>query len=120
MLMKITNINKTFALLFLFIVVLPISLKYLYYKLTEFEKVIYIKDKFKNDLSLFDNGLLFIKDDIDETYNVTNLFFKWDFNKEADYKKLEKNNKYLVKGYGLKLKYSPFYRNIYEVEKKVD
>ena len=79
MLMKITNINKTFALLFLFIVVLPTSLKYLHYKLTEFEKVIYIKDKFKNDLSLFDNGLLFIKDDSDETYNVTNLFFKMGF-----------------------------------------
>jgi hypothetical protein len=119
MLVKTINVKITFLKLFLIIVVIPIVVKYVYYKVTQFEKTVYVEDKFTNELSFYENGLLFIKDNDGNIFNVTNLFFKWDFNKEEDYKKLQKGRKYLVKGYGKNFKYIPFYKNIYEVVKMV-
>ena len=119
MLFKKSNVKITFIKLFLIIVVIPIVVKYVYYKVTQFEKTVYVEDKFTNELSFYENGLLFIKDNEGNIFNVTNLFFKWDFNKEEDYKKLQKGRKYYVKGYGINFKYIPFYKNIYEVVKIV-
>ena len=95
MLIKIGNVKVTFLKLFFLIVLIPIILKYAYYKLTKFEEIVEVEDKYKNDLSFTENGLLFIKDK-NNVFNVTNLFFKWDFNKEEDYNKLEKGKKYFV------------------------
>ena len=97
---KIKIIKLRFLIIFLIVVILPIIIKYLYYICTRFERIIILKEKFKNDKSFFDNGLLLVKDDKEKIFNVTNLFFKYDFNKEQDYKKLKMGRKFLVKGYG--------------------
>ena len=73
MLIKIENVKLTFVKLFFIIVIVPIIFKYIYYKLTKFEKIVTVEEKFKNDLSFLENGLLFIKDK-NNVFNVTNLF----------------------------------------------
>ena len=56
-------------------------------------------------------------DSEDNIYNITNLFFKLDFNKEEDYKTLELGKKYFVKGYGIENSRLGLYKNIHEVHK---
>ena len=56
-------------------------------------------------------------DSEDNIYNITNLFFKLDFNKEEDYKTLELGKKYFVKGYGIENSELGLYKNIHEVHK---
>lgn len=115
------NIFGTFFKLCFLIIVIPICLKYLYYTKTKFEKTITIKKKYKqlNSSDTDYDDILKVVDSEDNIYNVTNLFFKLDFNKEEDYKTLELGKKYFVKGYGIENSGLGLYKNIYEVHKLI-
>ena len=114
--------TKSFINLFIIIILIPIILKYIYIKFTMFETKITIKNKYKkynspdND---FDDLLMVVDTDNNE-YNITNLFFKLDFNKQNDWNQFNINNTYYVKGYGLKIQNMGLYRNIYEIVNILD
>lgn len=115
------NIVGSFFKLCFLIIIIPICLKYLYYVKTKFEKTITIKKKYKH-LNSPENDyddILKVVDSENNIYNITNLFFKLDFNKEEDYKTLESGNKYFVKGYGVENSGLGLYKNIYEVHKLI-
>ena len=118
---NLKSIKNSFIKFFVFIIVIPIIIKYLYYVKTKFEITITIKDKYKNFNSQ-DNDyddLLIIVDTNNNKYNVTNLFFKLDFNKEEDYKNIEIGKTYRLKGYGIRSIISNNL-NIYEIVEKLD
>ena len=113
------NIIVSFFKLCFLIIFVPICLKYLYYIKTKFEKTITISKKYKllNSENNDYDDILKIVDTNNNIYNITNLFFKLDFNKEDDYKLLEIGKKYHVKGYGIENEALGLYRNVYEVHK---
>ena len=110
-----------FVKFFFIIVIIPISIKYLYYLKTMFEIKITIKNKYKQFNSPDDDydDLLIIEDTNGYKYTVTNLFFKLDFNKEEDYKNFEVGKTYKVKGYGVRNILSPNL-NVYEIIEKIN
>jgi hypothetical protein len=113
---EITSVKDTFIKLFIIVVIIPITLKYIFVTLTKFETKITIQNKYKKyntpDTDLDD--LLIVVDNKNNEYNVTNLFFKFDFNKKDDWKRLKINKTYIVRGYGLEIKSLGLYKNIYE------
>ena len=117
---NLKNIKYSFFKFFVLIVVIPIVIKYLYYLKTMFEIKITIKDKYKqfNSPENDYDDLLIIQDTNGNKYNVTNLFFKLDFNKEEDYRNFEIGKTYKVKGYGVKNLLSQNL-NIYEIIEKI-
>ena len=114
---KVTSIKDTFIKLFLLIIVLPIVIKYIYFTLTSFETKLTITHKYKkyNSPDNDYDDLLILVDDNNNKYNVTNLFFKFDFNKEEDWNYLQINKSYKVKGYGFEIPTIGIYKNIYEI-----
>jgi hypothetical protein len=63
-----------------------------------------LKKQYQKKLNSSDtdyDDILKVVNNEDNIYNITNLFFKLDFNKEEDYKTLELGKKYFVKGYGI-------------------
>jgi len=118
---NLSNIYMAFVKFFFIIVIIPISIKYLYYLKTMFEIKITIKNKYKQFNSPDDDydDLLIIEDTNGYKYTVTNLFFKLDFNKEEDYKNFEVGKTYKVKGYGVRNILSPNL-NVYEIIEKIN
>lgn len=119
-LFTISDVKNTFIKFFIIIIILPISLKYIYYKLTKFTIEIVVKEKYRAFESKPDNdpnNSFFIKDINENEFNITNLFFKYDFNKLQDWKKLETGEKYIAYGYGINYPLVGFYKNIYEFKK---
>jgi hypothetical protein len=118
---NLNNIKNAFLKFFIIIVIIPISIKYLYYLKTMFEITITIKNKYKqfNSPDHDYDDLLIIQDTNNNSYNVTNLFFKLDFNKEEDYKNFEIGKTYKVKGYGIKNILIPNL-NVYEIVEKIN
>jgi hypothetical protein len=118
---NLSNVTKSFTLFFLLIVVIPITIKYIYYITTRFETTITIKNKYKkfNSPEHDYDDLLIIEDTNGVSYYVTNLFFKLDFNKEEDYKNLEIGKTYKLKGYG---NINPLIKrlNIHEIVERLD
>lgn len=115
------NIKFAFVKFFFIIIIIPLLIKYFYYKFTKFNIIITIKNKFKkfnSPDSDFDD-LLIIEDSFENFYNVTNLFFKLDFNKEDDFKSLEIGKTYKLKGYGINNTFFP-YKNIYEIVEEIN
>ena len=114
----VSDIKNTFVKFFIIFIILPLSLKYLYYKLTKFTIEITVKEKYKKyeSSSTDSDNSFFVVDSNDNIFNVTNLFFKYDFNKLEDWNKLEPNKKYLVCGYGIEIAKLGFFKNIYEVK----
>ena len=114
---KVTTVKETFIKLFTIIIIIPIVLKYIYFTVTSFETTLTVKNKYKkyNSPDNDYDDLLIVTDNKNNKYNVTNLFFKFDFNKEEDWNMLKPNMSYKVKGYGVEIKKFGLYRNIYEV-----
>lgn len=114
---KVTTVKETFIKLFTIIIIIPIVLKYIYFTVTSFETTLTVKNKYKkyNSPDNDYDDLLIVTDNKNNKYNVTNLFFKFDFNKEEDWNMLKPNRSYKVKGYGVEIKKFGLYRNIYEV-----
>ena len=114
----VSDIKNTFVKFFIILIILPLSLKYLYYKLTKFTIEITVKEKYKKyeSASTDSDNIFFVVDSNDNIFNVTNLFFKYDFNKLEDWNKLELSKKYLVCGYGIEIAKLGFFKNIYEVK----
>ena len=114
---KVTTVKETFIKLFTIIIIIPIVLKYIYFTVTSFETTLTVKNKYKkyNSPDNDYDDLLIVTDNKNNKYNVTNLFFKFDFNKEEDWNVLKSNRSYKVKGYGVEIKKFGLYRNIYEV-----
>ena len=117
---NLDNVKLAFVKFFFIIIIIPLLIKYFYYTFTKFDIVITIKNKFKkfnspdND---FDD-LLIIEDSFGNFYNVTNLFFKLDFNKEDDFKSLEIGKTYKLKGYGI-INTFIHHKNIYEIVEEI-
>ena len=118
---NLNNIYMAFVKFFFIIVIIPISIKYLYYLKTMFEIKITIKDKYKqfNSPDNDYDDLLIIEDTNGYKYIVTNIFFKLDFNKEEDYRNFEVGKTYKVKGYGVRNILSPNL-NVYEIIEKIN
>ena len=116
----IKNIEITFFKLFIIIIVLPLMIKLIYYYFTHFTQIIEIKNKYKklnSDKFDFDD-ILIVTDKHNDNFNVTNLFFKLDFNKKKDWQNLEIGNTYKINGYGISVPYIGMYKNIYEIISK--
>ena len=119
-LFTISDVKNTFIKLFIIIIIIPILLKYIYYKLTKFTIEIVVKEKYKifQSKAIDDTDNIFFIEDIDgRKFNITNLFFKYDFNKVEDWYKLEKGEKYIAYGYGINYPLIGLYTNIYEFKK---
>jgi hypothetical protein len=118
---NLSNIYNAFVKFFFLIVIIPVSIKYLYYLKTMFEITITIKEKYKqfNSPDNDYDDLLIIEDTNGYKYTVTNLFFKLDFNKEEDYRNFEVGKTYKVKGYGVRNMLSPNL-NVYEIIEKIN
>ena len=118
---NLNNIKTSFIKLFILIILIPICFKYLYYFKTKFEITITIKNKYKSFNSPENDydDVLIIEATNGNSYYVTNLFFKLDFNKEQDYKNLEIGKTYKLKGYGIKNRIFEK-QNIYEIVEKIN
>ena len=116
----IKNVEITFLKLFILVICFPLIIKYIYYNSTHFTRIIDIKTKYKklnSDKFDFDD-ILIITDKNNVQFNVTNLFFKLDFNKRKDWQNLEIGKKYKINGYGISVPYIGMYKNIYEIVNK--
>ena len=98
-----------FAIVFLlFLILSPI----IFYYYTSFEKDIVVKEKytFQTYNRYSSKPYYYVVSTDDVTYEIVNMWWKFDFNKINDYGKLDVGKTYRVKGYGI-----PFLGILYNI-----
>jgi hypothetical protein len=96
------------------IIVIAFLVPVITYYMTQFEKVITIKDKYTRYRRRGSNYN--IVDANGHIYQVDNLWFKGDFNRSNDYVALAVGGTYRVKGYGYRFGMMDSYQKIYAFE----
>lgn len=102
-----------FIIIYVFIIYIIINIIYIYS--TYFEKEIIIKNLnfFKNSKNLMNT----LVDDKNNVYKVNNSIYYGFFTSAELYLSLEENNKYKIKGYGLRIPFLSIFPNIISAEK---
>ena len=80
---------------------------------TEFEKEITIKEKYVANNN--NNFYYYVISDDNKIYNITDVWFKGEFNNADDYAKLNVGKTYRVKGYGIRVPFLSIHYKIYSV-----
>ena len=111
---KIKKDNMTSYYFIILIFILFIIKTPILYYLTNFEKIITIKDKYTRYRKSTSNYN--ITDTDGNVYKIGNLWIKFDFNRGNDYAKVDIGKTYKVKGYGFRAGFLNTYENIYELE----
>ena len=98
----------------IFILVFPI----IFYYSTSFEKDITIKEKYTSQVyGRYGNStpIYYVVASDDTTYQLINMWWKFDFNNIDDYGKLNVGKTYRVKGYGKRIPFLSMVHNIYDI-----
>jgi len=80
---------------------------------TEFEKEITIKEKYVANNN--NNFYYYVISNDNKIYNITDVWFKGEFNNADDYAKLNVGKTYRVKGYGIRVPFLSIHYKIYSV-----
>lgn len=101
-----------YLILILLVIILGISTAIIPYTNNEIIEIT-VKEKYiKNGK---DNGKYLIVDTNNNTYEITDLFFKMKFNSTDIYNSLEIGKKYKIKVSGKRIHYWSMYKNINEI-----
>jgi len=98
----------------LFIIVFPI----IFYYSTSFEKDIIVKEKYTSQVYGrygTSTSIYYVVSNDDTTYQLINMWWKFDFNVMDDYAKLNVGKTYHVKGYGKHIPFLGMVYNIYDI-----
>jgi hypothetical protein len=96
----------------IFIILFPI----IFYYSTSFEKDITIKEKYISQAGKYGNTpIYYVVANDDTTYQIVNMWWKFDFNTIDDYGKLNIGKTYRVKGYGKRIPFLNMVHNIYDI-----
>jgi len=103
-----------FLKVFIGIILFAFSFNLILFYNTEFEKEITIKEKYVvNYKSNFNYYIISTENKI---YNISNVWWKGDFNNAEDYAQLNVGKTYRVKGYGIRVPFLSIHYKIYSVE----
>ena len=101
-----------------YIIIAFVIVNILYVFITSFEKVITVKDKY-NKISgkrRTRTGYMFV-DENDNIYKMVNVWWRGEFNKEDDWARLNKNNKYRLYGFSSRIPILGMYPSVYSISK---
>ena len=121
MIKSITNIinldiNKyMFTITFTFFIIITI-LNFIYVYLTKFKKTLMIDEKYTYG-SNNSKGNQTISDKKGNVYIVKNSLYLWHWTSTELFYKINKNEKYIVEGYGLRIPFLGFFPNVTKANK---
>ena len=97
----------------IFILLCPI----IFYYSTSFEKDIIVKEKYTSQVygKYSTRPIYYVVSSDDTTYQLINMWWKFDFNVMDDYAKLNVGKTYHVKGYGKHIPFLGMVYNIYDI-----
>ena len=100
-----------------FVIVFIIVLPLIFYYSTSFEKDITVKEKYSSQLygKYGKTGLYYVVATDDTTYQIVNMWWKFDFNNIDDYAKLNIGKTYRVKGYSARIPFLGMVYKIYDI-----
>lgn len=105
---------KFLLIIFLLNIVIIILFRPIYFYSTKFEETITIKEKYQRVVGRTMKYLIVSENDT--SYNISNVWWKGDFNKADDWVELKVGKTYKIHGFGKRLPFLSWFRNIYAFE----
>jgi len=107
------NLEYFFLKLAIGIIIFTLVFNIILFYNTEFEKEITIKEKYVANNN--NNFYYYVISDDNKIYNITDVWWKGEFNNADDYAKLNVGKTYRVKGYGIRVPFLSIHYKIYSV-----